>query len=118
MSKRKRSSRTKACDISPAVREIVNARDRGCIFCLMAYELPDGYYPETYRTEIMHYIPRGAGGLGIPENLAKGCFYHHRMLDQSTRRKEMLLMFESHLRKCYPEWDAQRLHYKREENRL
>ena len=112
-----KSKRTKACDIPPAVRRIVNQRDHDCIFCRMMYHLPMGYHPEMYRMEIMHYIPRSAGGLGIPENLAEGCFYHHRMLDQSSQRKEMLLIFESYLRRCYPEWDMQQLYYIREEHR-
>lgn len=68
---RRRSKRTRACDISPAVREIVNRRDKGCIFCLAAYELPQGYIPELFRMEIMHFVSRSTGGLGIPENLAK-----------------------------------------------
>ena len=58
---RRRSTRTRACDISPAVREIVNRRDKGCIFCLAAYELPQGYIPELFRMEIMHFVSRSTG---------------------------------------------------------
>ncbi len=111
---RRRSKRTRACDISPAVREIVNRRDKGCIFCLAAYELPQGYIPELYRMEIMHFVSRSTGGLGIPENLAKGCFYHHRMLDQSPRRNEMKLIFESYLRNHYPDWEEKQLYFTKE----
>nr|DAJ88239.1 MAG TPA: 5-methylcytosine-specific restriction enzyme A [Caudoviricetes sp.] len=112
---RRRSTRTRACDISPAVREIVNRRDKGCIFCLAAYELPQGYIPELFRMEIMHFVSRSTGGLGIPENLAKGCFYHHRMLDQSPRRNEMKLIFESYLRNHYPDWEESRLYFAKDE---
>ena len=65
--------------------------------------------------EIMHFVSRSTGGLGIPENLAKGCFYHHRMLDQSPRRNEMKLIFESYLRNHYPDWEESRLYFAKDE---
>lgn len=111
-----KNKRTNACDISASVRKIINQRDCGCIFCLAMYELPQGYYPELYRMEIMHFVSRSSGGLGIPQNLAKGCIYHHRMLDQSSQRQEMKLIFETYLRNHYPDWEESRLYYTREEH--
>lgn len=63
----------------------------------------------------MHYIPRGRGGLGIPENAAIGCRYHHRMLDQGHegRREEMLALFRNYLQSKYPDWDEKKLTYNR-----
>ena len=31
---------------------------------------------------VMHYIPRSRGGLGIPQNGAIGCQFHHNMLEK------------------------------------
>ena len=56
-------------------------RDHGeCIFCSM------GYYTECSSEmlleikDIMHYIPKSSMGLGIEQNGALGCRYHHGML--------------------------------------
>ena len=73
-----------------------------------------GWYALTMRS-IMHFIPRSAGGLGIPENGAVGCQWHHEMMDNgnSGRREEMLQIFEDHLRHSYPDWDRRKLVYKK-----
>ena len=111
-----KNKRTKACEIPTSVRRLVNERDSGCIFCLAMYEIPQGYRPEMYCMEIMHFVSRSSGGLGIPENLAKGCIYHHRMLDHSPKRQEMKLIFETYLRNHYPDWEESRLYYTRKEH--
>ena len=111
-----KNKRTKACEIPTSVRRLVNERESGCIFCLAMYEIPQGYRPEMYCMEIMHFVSRSSGGLGIPENLAKGCIYHHRMLDHSPKRQEMKLIFETYLRNHYPDWEESRLYYTRKEH--
>ena len=111
-----KNKRTKACEIPTSVRRLVNERDSGCIFCLAMYEIPQGYRPEMYCMEIMHFVSRSSGGLGIPENLAKGCIYHHRMLDHSPKRQGMKLIFETYLRNHYPDWEESRLYYTRKEH--
>ena len=111
-----KNKRTKACEIPTSVRRLVNERDSGCIFCLAMYEIPQGYRPEMYCMEIMHFVSRSSGGLGIPENLAKGCIYHHWMLDHSPKRQEMKLIFETYLRNHYPDWEESRLYYTRKEH--
>lgn len=103
------SKRTKATDISKDVRKEVIKRDTPrdvpqCIFCGSVYNL-----------QIAHYIPRSAGGLGIKENLACACFVCHSKLDQSTYRKPMLVQFERYLRRCYPDWNQDKLKYKKGE---
>ena len=113
-----KNKRTKACEIPTSVRRLVNERDSGCIFCLAMYEIPQGYRPEMYCMEIMHFVSRSSGGLGIPENLAKGCIYHHRMLDHSPKRQEMKLIFETYLRNHYPDWEESRLYYTRKEHNI
>ncbi len=104
-----RSARTKATDISAKVRKEVHERDHGCIFCQMEHFTPTGA-----RTEIMHYVSRYAGGLGIPENLAEGCIVHHRMMDQGAGREPQLLraLFRWYLREHYPGWNEEKLRYR------
>ena len=62
---------------------------------------------------IMHYIPRSRNGLGIKENGAIGCKWHHRMLDNgsSGRREEMLTIFRRYLQSHYKDWDESKLTY-------
>lgn len=54
------------------------------------------------------------GGLGIPQNGALGCQYHHEMLDNGNqgKRKEMLEIFKNYLRHFYPDWNENNLVYK------
>ena len=62
---------------------------------------------------IMHYIPRSKNGLGIAQNGAVGCQYHHNMLDNGNKgnREEMLAIFQNYLKKHYPDWNEKKLVY-------
>lgn len=62
---------------------------------------------------VMHYIPRSDNGLGIPENGAIGCEYHHSMMDNGKDgyRDEMLQLFKEYLMSFYEDWDESRLKY-------
>lgn len=62
---------------------------------------------------VMHYIPRSKNGLGIAQNGAVGCQYHHEMLDNGNmgRREEMLEMFKEYLQEHYPDWNEDELVY-------
>uniref|UniRef100_UPI00402AEAD3 hypothetical protein n=1 Tax=[Lactobacillus] rogosae TaxID=706562 RepID=UPI00402AEAD3 len=64
---------------------------------------------------VMHYIPRSAGGLGILQNGAIGCQFHHNMLDNGNQgnRKEMLEIFKQYLQELYPEWNEDELVYRK-----
>lgn len=110
-----RAKRTVATDISAKVRKVVNDRDRGCIFCKYL-----GFIPTNMPTEIMHYIPRSAGGLGIPENLAVGCIYHHRQMDTDgkyTERQCMRALFRHYLREVYKDsWNEDKLVWRHDMN--
>ena len=60
-----KSKRSKACDISQKVKELVWDRDEHkCIIC-------GRYVPKTCANA--HFIKRSQGGLGIPENVVTLC---------------------------------------------
>ena len=107
------SRRSKACEFSTLAREVIKNRDGGCIFCQMKYHMPaeDDYGKHIFG--IMHYIPRSAGGLGIEQNGAIGCQYHHSMLDNGKEglRPEMLGLFSEYLKQHYPGWSEETLRY-------
>lgn len=109
------SRRSKMCEFSPRAREEIKRRDGGCVFCRLGYMLPpeDEFILSTHRYQIMHFIPRSQGGLGIPENGAVGCLWHHNMLDNGNNglRDDMLTIFEAYLRARHPDWDKSKLIY-------
>lgn len=95
-----KSKRTKACEINKKTKEIVYKRDKeSCIFC-GAPGLPEA-----------HYIPRSHGGLGIPENIITACRPCHDLMDNSTKRQQMLQRAAEHLKRFYPEWNEKSLIY-------
>lgn len=101
-----RSDRSKATDIKNDVRERVKARDGWCcIFCREFGE--SGYEP----TQIMHYIGRKRGGLGIEENLALGCVAHHQELDNGKDMDKYRSFFKEYLESIYPGWNERELIY-------
>ena len=110
-----RSSRAaKAHEFSQKSREEIFLRDLGqCIFCRNKYHMEEATWLGKEMLSVMHFVPRSKGGLGIPENGALGCAYHHDMLDNGYRgrREEMLEIFGNYLRNKYPGWDEGRLTY-------
>lgn len=108
-----KSKRAKATEFSVKERLAIVERDRGCIFCQMAYKMPEEKLYAQRIFSIMHYISRSKGGLGIRENGALGCQYHHDMLDNGKdgNREEMLFMFSEYLKVFYPEWNEDKLFY-------
>lgn len=109
---------SKKCEFSQKERERIKERDRGCIFCRMQYHIEE--CRDTYLlqpTQIMHYIPRSHLGLGIAQNGAWGCIFHHSMLDNGSRgrREEMLKLFRSYLANHYRNWKEEDLIYQKYE---
>ena len=93
--------RTKACSISPKVREEVEKRDNHCcIFC-----------GSTNARGEAHYINRSQGGLGIEENLLTVCPNCHREMDNGMNTKHYRKVAEEYLKSHYPEWDKSKLVY-------
>lgn len=109
-----RSKRTKATDFKQSTRELIRQRDNfQCLFCRL------GKYGKSdceWMLEIMHYINRSAGGLGIPENGVTGCLYHHQLLDNGNKgyRAEMLEDMREYLQGIYPGWKEENLYYRKE----
>lgn len=80
-----RSKQAKAREFNARARKEIKERDRGeCIFCAAGYRMEGAGQSAGWGKSIMHYIPRSRNGLGIPENGAVGCQYHHEMLDNGN----------------------------------
>ena len=98
---------TKLLEFSQKERVAIRERDNyQCIFCQIGYKMPPEMNYEMNIQDIMHYIPRSSRGLGIRQNGAVGCRYHHHMLDNGSSgdRKEMLKMFRDYLDVFYPDF--------------
>lgn len=102
---------TKARDFSRKAKEQISERDSigdwpCCIFCGLAAPAPLAW-------SNAHFISRAQGGLGIPENGLTLCPECHRRYDQTTARQEMREFFREYLQEHYPEWDEEKLIYRK-----
>lgn len=98
-----KSKRTKAVDISQAVKRKVWERDNQCcILCDNHYAMPNA-----------HYISRAQGGLGIEENIVTLCFGCHFKYDNTVQRKELREKIKDYLQSKYPDWDEKNLIYRK-----
>jgi 5-methylcytosine-specific restriction endonuclease McrA len=98
-----KSKRAKACDITKKVKDRVWERDGGkCIICHSRYAFPNS-----------HYIRRSKGGKGIEENIVTMCQTCHRMYDQGIDRAAIQSYTEKYLRSKYPDWNPDKLVYKK-----
>lgn len=110
----KKSKRAKATEFSQQTKELIRQRDQyQCLFCRL------GKYGKsecTWLTDIMHYINKSAGGLGIPENGVLGCRYHHSLLDNGNKgyREDMLADMRAYLKSIYPHWNKEDLYFRKE----
>ena len=107
---------TRAREFSAKTREVIKERDKmSCIFCKINYHMKSSTQAGYIMKSIMHYIPRSKGGLGIEQNGAIGCQYHHELLDNGNKglRGEMLELFREYLQEHYPDWNEEDLIYKK-----
>lgn len=108
-----KSKRTKATEFSQSTKQLIRKRDMyQCLFCRL------GKYGKSecdWIQDIMHYINKSAGGLGIPENGILGCRYHHSLLDNGNKgyRADMLADMRAYLESIYPNWNEEDLYYKK-----
>ena len=108
-----RTKKNKKYQFDTKTREAIYWRDTGCIFCQREYHM-ENKEPLLYEImDCMHYINKSQGGLGIPQNGAVGCRYHHGLLDNGNQglRDEMLEIFREHLRQQYLDWNEDELVY-------
>ena len=109
-----KSKQARSHEFTPKQREAIVQRDNAqCIFCAIEYHMEGATWLDLEVKSIMHYIPRKQGGLGIEQNGAVGCHWHHHMLDNgsSGRREEMLSIFRNYLQSNYKNWDEKQLTY-------
>ena len=62
-----KSKQARAHEFTEKARKEIYARDFGqCIFCIKKYNMQGSTWYSQQILSVMHYIPRSAGGLGIP----------------------------------------------------
>lgn len=105
--KKKGKKRKNYTDIPKSVKQTVWERDgHRCIFC-------HRYVPVEYAC--CHFIPRSAGGLGIPENIYTGCSKCHEEQDNGLNTKLYDKRVEIYLKGIYgADWSIEKLIYKKE----
>lgn len=97
-----KSKRSKACDISKAVKDAVWERDGGrCIIC--------GSYQASPNS---HVTKRSQGGLGIEQNVTTMCIVCHDKFD-GKERASLMPFVEAYLSDKYEGWDKNTLVYKK-----
>lgn len=91
--------------------KIVRRQYGQCLFCSMDYHMECKDEMGYTIQDIMHYVNKSAGGLGIEENGVLGCRYHHQLLDNGNKglREEMLSIMKIHLQEHYPNWKEEDL---------
>lgn len=109
---------TKLLQFDKHTRDLICERDNyGCLFCKLGYHVVglNRADLEFNVFDIMHFIPKSSLGLGVAENGVLGCRYHHHLLDNGNKglRNEMLDIMEDYLKECYPDWDKDKLVYRR-----
>lgn len=107
-------SSTKKLQFDQKTRKKIYERDRHqCIFCMAGYHMNSTTEMGYQIDGIMHYIPKSQGGLGIEQNGALGCHYHHQLMDNGNKslRWEMRELMKGYLMGMYPEWDEKDLIY-------
>lgn len=98
--------RTKATEITMAIKQIVWERDNHqCIFC-------QRWVPVECANA--HFIKRSQGGLGIPKNVFTACFECHWKEDFSWEQLAYREVAENYLRNYYgSSWSKENLVYKK-----
>lgn len=101
-----KSKRSRACEISQKVKEIVWNRDNHrCISC-------GKWVPMACANA--HFIKRSQGGLGIPENIVTLCPRCHYEEDFGKDSKVYYHSIENYLKRIYGEkWDKAKLIYRK-----
>lgn len=112
------ASYTKLLQFSKETREAIYTRDNySCLFCRLGYHIVGKNLSsiEFNIFDAMHFINKSQMGLGVEQNGVCGCRYHHSLLDNGNKglRKEMLSIMEEYLKSKYPDWDKDKLIYRK-----
>lgn len=104
---------TIATGITAEVKRIVAARDEfnGWTCCIVCGQPAPQSTPTAF--SCAHYISRAQGGLGVEQNIVTLCPRCHRMYDQGIDRKALCNYIKSYLQSKYPDWDEEKLYYRR-----
>lgn len=110
-----KANRTKSLEIPLKVKRAVAERDSVdghpcCIYCGKPAPTSN---PLAFSNA--HYISRAQGGKGIEENILTLDWECHLRYDQSTYHDEMQGVFRGYLKNIYPDWDEEKLIYKKDE---
>ena len=98
-----KSKRSKACDITKAVKQRVWERDNhACIVCGSPNAMPNA-----------HYISRAHGGMGIEQNIVTLCLRCHHNYDQTVQRPMYKEFVRNYLQSKYGDWNEDKLFYKK-----
>lgn len=108
---------TKLLQFDKETQRLIYERDRMCLFCKVGYHVEE-FNPNKLDFivhDVAHFIPKSKLGLGIEENGVWCCRYHHHLLDNGNKglRKEMLLIIENYLKSIYPNWNKDKLVYRK-----
>ena len=99
--------------ISDTARRHAFARDEGeCILCRAFGNAPCGFCEPNAEA---HFVPRSLGGVGDDErNILTLCRWHHREFDQGSKRQYYREYLRRYLQSCYPDWNEERLYYRKD----
>ena len=108
---------TRNLEFTAKARKAIHKRDNEtCVFCAAGYELPEDLAYCQTALQIMHIVPRSQLGMGVEQNGALGCVWHHQMMDNGNleNRKEMIRMLEERMRRIYPGWNRESVTYRKD----
>ena len=106
-----KSKRTRATEISHLVKQQVWERQNGC-------SIISGY-PIDVSECCCHFVPRSKGGLGVEENIIGLTPTEHMIFDNNHvgAKEEVSIKWREiarkHLMKHYPDWNEEKLRYKK-----
>lgn len=105
--------RTKQLQFSKKTKQRILERDEDCVFCKMGYSIEGAGSLALQIKDPMHVVNKSQGGLGIEENGALGCRFHHSLLDNGNKglRQQMQQDLETYMKSQYDGWNREMLVY-------
>lgn len=93
-------------------------RDKQCFFCRHHYHMESRSVLDYQIQDIMHVVNKSQKGMGVVQNGALGCRYHHHLLDNGNKglREEMINMLKDYMCSLYPGWTEESVIHNRWSN--